>query len=187
MVSLNAIITLVILVLVIVIGYYIYAWFATLPITNCAVYGTIHTIGEAGGPICDPGAESYGGLCYNDVWTEEGGTKTAICTVEYPQDYHLYTDCSVGIQDLYIGDACDKATGWPPNMGLGWHKTALCTCQQGGVVTASQYCVLSSDPTPIHCPDGSDYFESACYSTACPSGYKRSEICTCEYIADLPK
>lgn len=187
MASFDAIMALVVIVLVLIVGYYIFMWFSEFPITDCSKYGKINTIGNPGGPTCDPGASEYLGLCYNDVWTKEGGVKTAVCTVEYNESFDTYTECGIGIYDLYIGDACDKAKDWPKNMGPGWHKTAACTCQRGGVVTASQYCQLAKENFPYNCPKGSDYFESACYTDACPPLYQRSEICTCRYVGDVKK
>lgn len=178
--NLQAVISLIVLVLVIIVIYYIYAYFSTFPIWDCPKYGNPHSLGLDGGPICDTGAESYGGVCYNDVWTANGGTKTAVCTVEYPGSFEVVTNCFIGIQDIEQGAPCSDIPGW--NRGPGWYKSAVCSCQHGGIVIAGMYCKIADEGTPRHCPDGSDYFESECWSEACPAGYKRTEFCSCSYI-----
>src|SRR5438270_2769619 len=132
----NLVIVVIVLVLIIIIGYYVSSWFSSFPLTDCAKYGVIHTIGTTGGPQCSPGAQEYGGVCYTDVWTKNNGKKTAVCTVEYPGSYSLVTDCFLGIGNLYIGDACDTLAGW--TAGPNYYKTAVCTCERGGPITASQ-------------------------------------------------
>lgn len=177
MADLGTLISIVTIIIVIVIGYFIYSWISSLPTTDCPKYGNPHLIGEDGGPECEAGAEEYGGLCYVDTWTANGGRKTAVCTVEYPGDSEVFTNCGGEIQALNIGDDCSTLPDW--TRGPGWYKTAVCTCQQGGSITAAQYCVLAPQQTPNVCPEGSDYFESACYTDACPEGTVRTEICTC--------
>lgn len=177
MAGLDTIVSIVSIIIVVVIAYFIYIAINSLPTTDCPKYGNMHAIGSEGGPICDSGAESYGGVCYNDVWTENGGVKTAVCTVKYPGSGDLFTNCGGEIQALSMGDDCSTLPDW--TRGPGWYKTAVCTCQQGGLITADQYCVLADNQEPKNCPEGSDYFESACYTEACPSGLKRTEICTC--------
>lgn len=144
-------------------------------IVDCDKYGTLAT----GGYSCAPGALEYGGVCYTDNWTMNGGTKTAVCTVEYPGSTQLYTKCGIGIYNLDYGAPCTM-------LGPGWFKTAACTCQSGGEVTTvagGLYC--QSQGLPSNCPVGSDGVNGAsapCFSQPCPSGYKRTGRCTCSPV-----
>jgi len=179
----------VVIIIVLVVGYYIYLYIekpippvpppsgGTIPdapinpvsgtLTDCAKYGTPVTP-----TACPAGTQEYAGYCYTDVWSQYGGTKTAVCTVDYPGGIYLHTQCGIGIYYLNIGDPC-------PMVGDGWFKTATCTCQYGGPITSSEYC--QSRGKPSVCPSGSDTIPgaSSCYSTACPVGYVRTGRCTC--------
>ena len=135
-------------------------------ITNCNHYGTRVSPGE----YCPAGKALESGVCYTDVWTQQGGVKTAVCTVNYGSYGGITTSCSDYYQ-LYQGDPC-------PTAGANYHKTALCTCQLGGIVTAGQYCQNAS--LPILCPPGTDEFQGGCIGASCPEGYTRTGICTCQ-------
>ena len=162
---------LIILAIIGVIIYYVYQAYNSLPITSCSTYAhTSAALGTENGPGCNQGDEYYGGVCYKDYWTQEGGVKTAVCIVDWGTFGGVSTDCFIGIQDLSIEDDC-------PMLGTGYHKTAICTCQFKGVVTAAKYC--QDQGIAKTCKPGWDYFESICYQDPCPEGYYRSEICTC--------
>jgi len=87
----------------------------------------------------------------------------------------VHTDCFIGIQDLSMGDKCTM-------LGPGWHKTAVCTCQYKGVVTASKYC--EDQGIAKTCKQGWDYYGAVCYSDACRDGYHRTAICTCTRVTN---
>ena len=141
------------------------------PITDCTRFNANQaTVGQLNGPVCPTGTEKYGGICYTDTWTAEGGTKTAVCTVDWGTYGGVYTQCGIGIYDLNYGDPC-------PMVGPGYHKTAWCTCQLRGPITAGQYC--QSEGGPSQCPEGWDFFGGICTQAACPSGTTRTGICTC--------
>lgn len=174
-----------IIAVIVLIFYFIYVFFQDI----ADFFGDIPkycassaAIGQPGGPTCGTGKE-YGGICYEDTWstnkngTPTGGVKTAICTVKYPGDSSLFTNCGGEIQALNMGDSCSDLPDW--TRGPGWYKTALCTCQYGGIVTASKYCQETPDKYPIICPSGSDFYDGVCYKEACPEGYYRSAVCSC--------
>ena len=141
---------------------------ANLPntIENCDHYGNR----VAPGDYCPAGKALFEGLCYTDVWTQQGGVKTSLCTVSYGPYGGISTSCGDFYQ-LNEGDPC-------PTAGANYHKTALCTCQLGGVVTASQYCQNAS--LPVSCPPGTDEFQGGCVGASCPEGYSRTGPCKCQ-------
>ncbi len=154
-----------------VIIYYSVIIYNSIPTTSCSQFAnTSAALGTENGPNCPEGQNYYGGVCYTDYWTQQGGTKTAICTVDWGSYGGIETDCFIGIQDLSIGDDC-------PMVGPGYHKTAICTCQLRGIVTAAKYC--QSQGIATTCKPGWDYYGSVCYQDPCPEGYYRSAICTC--------
>ena len=165
------------LILAIVIIYLIYSYiesFGTISAKYCA---TRADIGDPGGPTCRPGAVEFEGICYVDKWTQYGGVKTAPLTVEYPGDSALFTNCGGEIQALNQGDTCSNLPDW--TRGPGWFKTAVCTCQHGGIVTAAQYGIEDVEPYPTHCPPDADFYGGICYKEKCPNGTYRSYVCTC--------
>ena len=170
----EAIFTIVILIVLAVIGYIIYVLYEvynSLPTTNCSEFASDSAaIGTENGPKCPPGTDEYVGVCYKDVWTAEGGEKVAVCSVYWGVFDGVVTDCSIGIQNLSFGDPC-------PMVGEDYHKTALCTCQLRGEVTASLYC--QDEGIATICKKDWDYFEAICYFHSCPSNLRRTEICTC--------
>lgn len=137
---------------------------------DCEKYGN-----NIGSPTCKEGTEAFriAGVskCYKDVWSVSGGKKTAICTVDWGSYGGIVTKCGVGIYYLNYGDPC-------PMIGENYYKTAVCTCQYKGVITASQYC--QSEGFPDQCPTGSDLFAGRCYANSCTDGYTRTARCTCE-------
>jgi len=135
-------------------------------ITDCNKFGTLSTAS----PVCREGTQIWNGTCYTDVWSQAGGTKTALCTVSYGPYNGVYTKCGIGIYDLNYGDPC-------PMVGPGYYKTAVCTCQLQGDITAGQYCQSQGPPT--QCPSGTDGIQGLCYTAPCPAGYKRTGRCTC--------
>lgn len=172
----GTIIGLIVLGVIGVIIYFVYEAIASAPTTSCTTYAhTSAALGTENGPGCAAGQDYYGGVCYNDYWTAEGGTKTAICTVDYGPYGGVFTECGIGIFDLNQGDTCPASLS--PQLGTGWHKTAVCTCQYKGIVTASKYC--QSAGIAQTCKPGWDYYGSVCYQDPCPDGYYRSAICTC--------
>ena len=136
---------------------------------DCDQFG--HNIGA---PACKTGTQGFtlagNTHCYKDVWSAQGGTKTAICTIDWGTYGGVVTRCGIGIYDLNIGDPC-------PMVGPGYYKTAVCTCQFKGVITSSQYC--QSESLPDQCPAGSDLFAGNCYARTCPTGFKRTARCVC--------
>ena len=147
-------------------------------ITDCASYGNIIKPDLH----CPAGKALFGGFCYDDIWTVNGGTKTAICTVDYGSFRGVHTECGIGIYYLNYGAPC-------PMLGPGYFKTAVCSCQLGGVVTASDYCANPSKPTP--CPVGTDFLNLAaplapvCLGASCPTGYTRTDVCVCTKSSTL--
>lgn len=135
-------------------------------LNDCGTYGNRVSTGN----FCPAGKSYYGGVCYTDVWTDQGGVKTGVCSVDYGPYGGVSTDCG---QHYYLnqGDPCLPA-------GSNLHKTALCSCQSGGIVTASQYCQNAS--LPISCPPGTDTFDGGCLGASCPQGYRRTGLCTCQ-------
>lgn len=166
----------VILLIIVGIGYYIYNSF---PITDCSKYG------KAQLPSCPEGTQEFAGICYTDNWTKNGGKKTAICSVSYPGDGSLYTNCTgdIGaqIRGIYTGDICSNLSLWDHTDRPGlWVKTAYCTCQRGGTtVTVPGGYNCEGAKLPNVCPSDTDFFEGVCYGGKCPEGYTRTEICTC--------
>lgn len=165
------------LVLIIIIGYYINAWLSTFSTTSCALYGNVEGL-----PGCEAGKAYYGGTCYTDTWSDSGGTKTAVCTVSYPDCY--IWGCSNRTYNITAdaGTPCNSQTipGWDDaHFGPGWYVTgtidAAKYCHRGG--TFGVYC--ENDSIPETCPANADVFEGVCYSGKCPEGQVRSEICTC--------
>lgn len=173
------VITLVILIVIVVIGFAIYrvnvdiSNIHILPVTtDCSTYAAQHAIlGTPDGPQCPTGTQVYGGVCYKDVWTENGGTKVAVCSVYYGTYGGVVTECGVGIFDLDYGAPC-------PMVGPDYYKTAVCTCQYKGEITGAIYC--QDEGIADICQPGWDYFEGICYFQSCPEGYFRSEICSCQ-------
>ncbi len=171
------ILAIVILIVLAAIGYIIYVLYEVyngLPTTNCSeFFQKSGLVGEENGPQCQPGTELYGGVCYKDVWTAQGGEKTGLCSVWYgPPILDVILNCSIGIQDIpNIGDPC-------PMLGEGWHKTTTCTCQLRGEITAIPlYC--QDEGIPRICKEGWDFLDSICYFPACPSNLRRTAVCTC--------
>jgi len=170
----GTLIGIIILAVIGVIAYYGYQIYESFPSTNCFKYARESAaIGTENGPGCAAGDAQYGGVCYVDNWTQGGGKKTAVCTVDWGSYGGVVTNCSIGIQNLNIGDEC-------PMLGTGYHKTATCTCQLRGVVTASKYCINRGIAKT--CKQGWDYYGGVCYADACPDGYKRTAVCTCQKI-----
>jgi hypothetical protein len=141
---------------------------ANLPnmIDDCKTYGNL----TPPGTFCPAGKAYFEGLCYDDVWTKQGGVKTATCTVSYGTYNGVTTSCG-DYYSLNQGDPC-------PTAGPNYHKTAICTCQNGGSVTASAYCQNPSSPNA--CPPGTDNVDGRCIGAACPVGYTRTGLCTCQ-------
>ena len=170
------IIALVVLIAIVVIGFFIYRAVSNITIlpvtTDCGTYATRSAaLGTEFGPQCPTGTQVYGGVCYEDVWTENGGVKVAVCSVYYGEYGGVVTRCGVGIYDLEYGAPC-------PMIGPDYYKTAVCTCQYKGEITGSIYC-QDKGIADICQPDW-DYFEGICYYQSCPEGYFRSEICSCQ-------
>jgi hypothetical protein len=134
-------------------------------ISDCSVYAA--TVTPA---TCPTGDAPFGDICYKDVWSSMGGTKTAICTVDYGSYGGVYTECGIGIYYLNYGDPC-------PMVGPGYFKTAVCTCQLRGAITSSQYC--QADGLQRTCPMDADSFQGSCYKAKCPDGYFRCGACSC--------
>lgn len=169
----EGIIVLVAIVLFILLFYYLYT---RLPTTDCAKYASKTSL-----PSCATGDQEYGGICYTDNWTANGGTKTSLCGVSYPGDGSVYLNCEGTINTISIGQSCSALSDW--TRGPGWYKSSLCTCQKGGTIITppgGYYCEGSK--LPLICPSDTDFFEGVCYSAPCPQGTRRSEICTCEPV-----
>ena len=184
-------ILLVIIFLVIIVAVVWYVWFyePTQPlddiivpgappsgsITNCSTYeAKVISIGEPGGPECKPGTVLWDGLCYKDLWTQAGGVKTGYDRVYYGPYGGVKTKCGIGIYYLQYGAPC-------PMIGPDYYKTAVCTCQYKGSISASLY--NQSEGLPDTCPVGSDAFKHKCFIAPCPSGYKRTAECVCSPVS----
>lgn len=131
--------------------------------TNCSKYGSFVLPGKK----CPSGYEEWGGLCYTDQCTKDGGTRTASATCDFGKFKGTDTNCK-------------KYSKYEDNKPCprGSKKTALCTCQKGGIVTDfDRY--SKSVPLENTCPSGSEYFLGFCYSDVCPTGTKRTAACTC--------
>lgn len=128
-------------------------------VTDCGKYGS----SKVPDPNCPAGTAYWGGLCYTDLCEKQGGKRTASCTCDFGPYAGIITDCT-----RFYNKPC------PP----GYSKTAICTCQKGGIVTnCADY---GSSVTPKYtCPSNTDYFEGLCYSGKCPAGMPRTAACTC--------
>lgn len=133
----------------------------TGPITDCGRFGEISSPDR-----CDePGFRDWWGLrCYTDQCNNDGGRRTASCTCDFGPIRDVVTDCG-----RFYNQPC------PP----GWHKTAICTCQQGGIVTD---CGRYGESRDAKCPTDSDEFAGSCYRQRCPEGYRRTASCTCDNL-----
>ena len=111
---------------------------------------------------CPSDRQLWGGLCYTKC--PSGGTRTASATCNFGTYGGVKTNClsSAGITALNMGDVCHR---W----GSNYHKTAACTCQLGGIVTAAQW---GGSVIPTYgCPAGKQNDAGLCY-TPCSAGYK---------------
>ncbi len=121
---------------------------------------------------CPPDREYWGGLCYKKC--PAGAKRTSFCTCDFGRYGGVKTNCfsRPTIQKLPLGANC-------PQYGSTYHKTALCTCQKGGIVTS---CSLYGDgqkkgtyargaSSPMQCAPNQDNVAGLCY-TKCPFGYK---------------
>ena len=184
MAGLGTLITLIIILIVVALGYFLYQWYESLADTSGGYCQSCSATGEDGGPMCPAGYVYYGGLCYIDRWTKFGGTKTASCSISYSGEcngagYGCYVDIT---QQLAPGTLCDDGNvpGWnPANVGyfvVNGYNTNYCA--KGG--THDIWCDEGdAGGQPTICPDDADYFESECCKAKCPSDKVRTELCTC--------
>ena len=119
--------------------------------------------------VCPSTHEYWGGVCYKKC--PDGGRRTGPITCDYGAYGGVVTNCgnNYGLKD---GDMC-------PAYGSQYHKTALCTCQKGGQVSAAPYsspvglCTQFSRPGSCYtCPSGAVDEAGLCYSPATKVGYK---------------
>lgn len=181
----NLIITFVILLVIVGIAVVLYNYYKDIPSNNTGYCSPCTPVGETGGPECPDGYEMYGGVCYLDRWTEFGGTKTAVCSVEYPGCSGAGYGCTVDItENLPAGTPCNNSNiaGW--NSGDGYFVVngySTNYCAKGG--THDIWCDESTEGgDPTVCPDNADYFEGWCCTAKCPSGTRRTEFCICEGV-----
>jgi hypothetical protein len=145
------------------------------PTTDCARFAvSVAKIGEPNGPTCPTGSQIWAGQCYKNIWSVDGGTKTATCRINYGSYGGVQTKCGVGVYNLDYGAPCPAVDNY---FGPGYHKTAVCTCQFRGVVTGAANCKPVGPPNV--CPTGWDFFGGACYQTPCPANAIRTGPCTC--------
>lgn len=142
-------------------------------ITNCNVYGKSVPYYQT----CPSGKQLYGGYCYSSC--PDGWTRSAVCTC-YRQE------CSSSCWDRPTTDCGRFSSVFGKVCPSGWRRTAVCTCVQrvcnnncsNRPVTN---CSLYGNPTSpsLGCSTGYENYGGRCYY-ACPSGYKRSAVCSCE-------
>ncbi len=109
-----------------------------------------------------------------DLPTPPGATRTAACTMDFGPYGGVYTDCG----DTRITSA-QHGADMSKDFGPGWHKTAACTIQKGGIVTSCELYGQGCNPGEVKV--GSMCYELPrpgyhcdllnCYRD-CPPGYK---------------
>lgn len=182
--TLSAVILIVAIVIISLMAYFIYQYYQTLPSNNTAYCADCQPLGSPTGPGCHEGYDYYGGVCYVDRWTKFGGTKTAVCSVEYPGEcsgagYGCYVDIT---QELPPGTECtaDNIPGWSSGEGY-FVVNGITTnyCAKGG--THEIWCDRGTQGGAADvCPNGGDYFEGWCCPNKCPAGQTRTEYCICQ-------
>lgn len=130
----------------------------SLPVTDCTKYGSQGTPQQS----CPSGYSLFQGLCYTNQCEVDGGTRTASDTCDFGSYQGVDTDCS-----KYYNQSCP----------IGYNKTAICSCQKGGIVTDAGRYDVTQTPTQS-CPSGQQLYGGLCY-TSCPSGLNRTAACTC--------
>ncbi len=142
-------------------------------VTNCSTYGRSVAYGQT----CPSGKQLYGGLCYNSC--PSGWTRSAACTC-------YRRECSSSCWDRPTTDCGRFSSVFGKGCPSGWRRTAVCTCVQRvcnnncsdrPVTNCSLYGNATSPSTG--CPGGYESYGGRCYS-ACPSGYRRTAVCSCE-------
>lgn len=181
--TLSAIILVIAIVIIAMVAYFVYQYYQRIPSNDTAYCAPCSPIGDSNGPSCPEGYVEYWGVCYVDRWTKYGGTKTGVCSVEYPDCSGAGYGCYVDItQDLEPGTECtpENIPGW--TSGEGYFVVNGSTtnyCAKGG--THEIWCDRGTNGgSPGVCPDDSDYFEGFCCTAKCPSGTKRTEYCICQ-------
>ena len=116
-----------------------------------------------------------------DLPTPAGAKRTAACTMDFGPYGGVYTDCG----DTRITDA-QHGADMSKDFGPGWHKTAACTIQKGGIVTSCELYGQGCNPGEVK--EGSMCYEPprpgyhcdlvTCYKD-CPATYKNAGI-SCE-------
>ena len=114
-------------------------------------------VGKIPPATCPADRELHGGLCYTKC--PAGSRRTAAMTCDFGPYGGVKTHYSIG--KLSVGDECLR---WGPE----WHKTALWTCQKGGIITNAKY-GGSIMPTRT-CPAGQVNQAGLCYPAPRP-GY----------------
>jgi hypothetical protein len=100
-----------------------------------------------------------------DLPTPAGAKRTAACTMDFGPYGGVYTNCSdTRITNAKLGEDLSQ------HFGDGYHKTALCTVQKGGVVTS---CELYGQG----CEEGYEKHGSMCYEKPKPGFH--CDLVTC--------
>lgn len=142
-------------------------------ITNCNTYGRSVSYGQS----CPSGKQLYGGSCYSSC--PDGWTRSAVCTC-------YRRECSSSCWDRPTTDCGRFSSVFGKGCPGGWRRTAVCTCVQRvcnnhcadrPVTNCSLYGNATSPSTG--CPSGYENYGGRCYY-ACPSGYRRTAVCSCE-------
>lgn len=185
----DEIIVVVVIVIVVVGLIFLYSSYNNLPTTDCGRFGI-----NQGLPSCPNGTQEYGGVCYKDTWPDNTsggvtskGTKTAVCTVTYPDCPGIGICTHVPVPNgPPAGTPCNSTTipGWDDtHFGAGWYYVyqlgVIPTCQRGG--TQEIYCQSVGTAASIGLCAKGDNFEGICWGpeTCASAGLHRTEICTC--------
>lgn len=142
-------------------------------ITNCGIYGKSQSYTQT----CPSGKQLYGGGCYNAC--PSGWLRSAVCTC-------YRRECSSSCWDRPTTDCGRFSSVIGRSCPGGWRRTAVCTCVQRvcnnncsdrPVTNCASYGNFSRPV--LGCPSGYENYGGRCYY-ACPSGYKRTAVCSCE-------
>lgn len=129
-----------------------------------------------------------GGKCYTSTCKDKGGSTTAACTCQF--GWGPWTDCA------QFGDYVDRVAPHCPGDTVQWRdqkcyppcnqgesKTGPCTCDSSDVKSVDSDPKGIGDPAGPTCPPGSDMLNGVCYKQQCPSGFIRTDRCSCKKAA----
>lgn len=158
--------------------------------TDCSKYGI-----DAGYATCPQGSVLFEGVCYQDTWPDNLGTKGTLiskCKVNYP-DCSRITGCTTFRANVFIppgtppGTPCNKTfiPDWDQaHYGDGWYVSydgilsPFPFCRRGG--TQNVYCQSVGELKNVGvCAEG-DQLGGKCYNVKCETlGKVRTGTCSC--------